>query len=224
MYQPTSCALPPSSKLSVAKHQVSGCDAAQCSCSDRGGGWWLPMLRARRPTRESARCHKTIRWVLRPLLQRVRGPDAQLRFDDACIHQVKFILSILGSSTDTSFRPATPQVRLNFIVRQVTDSAGLRAAADLRAAAFYSYPVDRSVFSARVRPARSPYGAETALQLFVVSPVDAALKCLLATTVMAACEAHSQANVAAESVATRAILRANFEHACRRVPMPASTR
>ena len=42
------------------------------------------------------------------------------------------------------------QGRLQFAVRRTTDSAELRAAADLRAASFYEYPVDRSSFSAQV--------------------------------------------------------------------------
>lgn len=41
--------------------------------------------------------------------------------------------------------------RLEFAVSRTTDSAQLRAAADLRAASFYKYPVDRSTFSALVR-------------------------------------------------------------------------
>ena len=55
------------------------------------------------------------------------------------------------------------QVCLNFSVRRATDSAELRAAADLRAGTFYEYPVDRSVLSTRVRASHGrsahPHGA-----------------------------------------------------------------
>lgn len=44
-----------------------------------------------------------------------------------------------------------PQLPLSFRVRLAVESADLRAAAQLRAAAFYHYPLDRSEFAARVR-------------------------------------------------------------------------
>ena len=48
------------------------------------------------------------------------------------------------------------QVPLTFQVRVARESSELRAAAQLRAAAFYHYPLDRSEFAARVRQKQPP--------------------------------------------------------------------
>lgn len=94
-----------------------------------------------------------------------------------------------NGSDDTS-----SAARLDVIIRQATSSAELRAAAHLRAASFYSYPVDRSEFSARVsagfmlktgtaqascseHPAFRHTSAHASAMLLVIRLANQALRC-----------------------------------------------